>query len=165
MPRPYQVRMTQRFDMPQHSRVRHALGLGACAILLLLASGCASTSIEDAVPAASASSEATLPENAPRPAGAQRGTASATAVAASATEPAGPKDTGTFPNLNIPPQVAADQITDDEKAAETTDLRATQQGAATTAAGLGQGMTNPALLRKIAAQHAADALKKINAQN
>jgi hypothetical protein len=80
-------------------------------------------------------------------------------------ENAGPKDTGTFPNLNIPPKVAADQITDQEKAAQTTDLRATQQGAATTAAGLGQGMTDPALLRKIAAQHAADALKKINAQN
>jgi hypothetical protein len=131
----------------------------ACAILPSLAAGCASTSIEDTVPTASASA-ATLPESAPRPAGAQRGTASAAAA-----EPAGPKDTGTFPNLNIPPQVAADQITDDEKTAETTDLRATQQGTATTAAGLGQGMTNPTLLRKIAAQHAADALKKIDAQN
>lgn len=160
MLRPYQLRMTQRFDMPQHSRVGHALRLGACATLLCLASGCASTSVEDAVPAASASSGTTLPENAPRPAGAQRGTASAAAA-----EPAGPKDTGTFPNLNIPPQVAADQITDDQKAAQTTDLRATQQSAATTAAGLGQGMADPALLRKIAAQHAADALKKIKAQN
>jgi hypothetical protein len=147
--------------MPQHSRVGHALGAIACAILLGLASGCASTSIEDAAPTASAS---TLPESAPRPAGAQRGTASATDAAA-AIEAEGPKDTGTFPNLNIPPKVAADQITDDQKAAQTTDLRATQQGAATTAAGLGQGMTDPALLRKIAAQHAADALKKIKAQN
>ena len=147
--------------MPQHSRVGHALGAIACAILLCLASGCASTSIEDAAPTASAS---TLPENAPRPAGAQRGTASAT-DAAVAIEAEGPKDTGTFPNLNIPPKVAADQITDDQKTAQTTDLRATQQGAATTAAGLGQGMTDPALLRKIAAQHAADALKKIKAQN
>jgi hypothetical protein len=164
MPRPYQVRMTQRFDMPQHSRVGHAVGIVACAILLSLAAGCASTGIE-AVPVTSASSGTSLPEKAPRPAGAQRGTASATAAAAKAAEPAGPKDTGTFPNLNIPPQVAADQITDDEKAAETSDLRATQQGAATTAAGLGQGMTKPALLRKIAAQHAADALKKIDAQN
>jgi len=153
--------MTQRFDMPQHSRVGHAVGIVACAILLSLAAGCASTGIE-AVPVTSASGTS-LPEKAPRPAGAQRGSASA--IAASAAEPAGPKDTGTFPNLNIPPQVAADQITDDEKAAETSDLRATQQGAATTAAGLGQGMTKPALLRKIAAQHAADALKKIDAQN
>ena len=121
------------------------------------------------MPAASASAATTLPENAPRPAGAQRGTASATGAAAPATaaaiEAAGPKDTGTFPNLNIPPKVAADQITDAEKTAQTTELRATQQGAATTAAGLGQGMTDPALLRKIAAQHAADALKKIKAQN
>lgn len=148
--------------MPQHSRVGHALGAIACAILLCLASGCASTSIEDAAPTASAS---TLPENAPRPAGAQRGTASATDASTAASEAEGPKDTGTFPNLNIPPKVAADQITDDQKAAQTTDLRATQQGAATTAASLGQGMTDPALLRKIAAEHEAEALKKIKAQN
>jgi hypothetical protein len=129
------------------------VGTVACAILLALASGCASTSIEDAVPTASATADATA---------AQQGTASTPSQAAAAE--AGPKDTGSFPNLNILPQVANDQITDDQKTAQTTDLRATQQGAAASAATLGQGMADPAQLRKIAAEHAAAALKKIDEQ-
>jgi len=150
--------MTQRFDAPQFLRVGRGLRIILCAILPALASGCASTSIEDALPGASASSTGAT----------QQGTASASSQAAGAAvaaADAGPRDTGSFPNLNIIPQVANDQITDDEKTAQTTNLRATQQGAATTAAGLGKGMADPALLRKLAAQHAADALKKIDAQN
>jgi hypothetical protein len=157
--------MTQRFDTPQFSRVRCGLRIVACSILLSLASGCASTSLEDAVPSASASTETTLPESAPRPTGVQRGTASASSQTSSAAAtPAGPQDTGTFPNLNVVPQVAADQITDEEKAAQTTDLRATQEGTAATAASVGKDMADPAMLRKLAAQHEADALKKIGEQ-
>lgn len=39
----------------------------------------------------------------------------------------GPTDTGTFPNLNIPPQAATAQFTEDEKQAKLAQLRAVQQ--------------------------------------
>ena len=38
-----------------------------------------------------------------------------------------PTDTGTFPNLNIPPQAATAQFTDEEKQAKLAQLRAVQQ--------------------------------------
>jgi hypothetical protein len=38
----------------------------------------------------------------------------------------GPTDTGTFPNLNIPPQAATAQFTDEEKAAKLAQLHAVQ---------------------------------------
>jgi hypothetical protein len=134
----------------------------ALAILLALPSGCTSTGIEDAAPSMSATPQAA------QPAGPQRGTASASkqtsGTAAAAAEPAGPKNTGTYPNLNVPPQVANDQITDDEKTAQTSSLRATQQSTAAGAANLGKGVADPVLLRKLAAGHADEALKKIQAQ-
>src|SRR5688572_27571179 len=47
----------------------------------------------------------------------------------------GPANTGTFPNLNIPPQAATAQFTEEEKQAKLAQLRAVQQkqnpGAAT----------------------------------
>ncbi len=39
----------------------------------------------------------------------------------------GPTNTGTFPNLNVPPHAATTQFTDDEKQAKLTQLRALQQ--------------------------------------
>ncbi|MEP9388416.1 hypothetical protein [Mesorhizobium sp. KR9-304] len=39
----------------------------------------------------------------------------------------GPTDTGTFPNLNIPPQAATAQFTEDEKQAKLAQLHAVQQ--------------------------------------
>jgi len=39
----------------------------------------------------------------------------------------GPTDTGTFPNLNIPPQAATAQFTEEEKQAKLAQLRAVQQ--------------------------------------
>jgi hypothetical protein len=38
-----------------------------------------------------------------------------------------PTDTGTFPNLNIPPQAATAQFTEEEKQAKLAQLRAVQQ--------------------------------------
>jgi hypothetical protein len=73
-----------------------------------------------------------------------------------------PADTGTFPNLNIPPQSAAAQITPTEKAEKFSELKAVQaaqtapRGAATTA--------SQAQLKKIAATHAADTLAEIEGQ-
>jgi hypothetical protein len=38
-----------------------------------------------------------------------------------------PTDTGTFPNLNVPPQAATAQFTEEEKQAKLAQLRAVQQ--------------------------------------
>src|SRR5262245_26335549 len=101
MPVQYQSKMTQRLDRPQFSRVRRPAAMTVGAILLALASGCASTSLDEGAPTASATAQTTPPASAPRPAGPQRGTASAGAAtaqaAASPAEPTGPKDTGTYP--------------------------------------------------------------------
>ena len=129
--------------------------MGACAILAAAATGCSSTGTDELVPNPSATAD-----NVSQPAAAQRGTASASALAA---EPRGPNNTGTYPNLNIPPKTANAQITDEEKAAETEALRATQERTASTAADLGKGVADPVVLRKLAAEHADEALKKIEA--
>ena len=97
-------------------------------------SGCGSTTVEQAVPAAS-----TTP--------------------VSGISTGEPKDTGTFPNLNVTPQAATTQISPEEKQAHIDELHTAQQGQAATAAA-GKAPTNPVLLRKLAATHAEDALKR-----
>ncbi|MGB3390983.1 MAG: hypothetical protein WBA88_23720 [Pseudaminobacter sp.] len=73
-----------------------------------------------------------------------------------------PTDTGTFPNLNIPPQSAATQITPEEKAAKFSELKAAQSGQSSSTGG---GPTaNQSQLKKIAATHAAKALAEIEGQ-
>jgi hypothetical protein len=74
----------------------------------------------------------------------------------------GPKDTGTYPNLNIPPQVAAQQFTDAEKAAKLAQLKGDEQ--AQGSKGGAVRVTNPATLNALARQHGADALKQIGAK-
>jgi hypothetical protein len=91
------------------------------------------------------------------------GCASATVDNAVPTAENAPRDTGTFPNLNIKPQVATDQISPEEKQAQIDALTAAKQQQAATGAG-GTATTNPILLRKLAATHANDTLKEIAAQ-
>ena len=85
--------------------------------------------------------------------------------ASSAVEPAvagvrGPVNTGTFPNLNIPPAQAAAQLTPSETSAHVAALQtAAQQHEASIA--IPSGQTDPALLRKLAQSHAGEALKEI----
>lgn len=158
--------MTQRLDALSFLRAGRVAGGIGLAIFAAIAAGCTSTSLDDAAPTA-----ATLPQTAPAPTGAQRGTATNTAgvqlvdapveTVAAPAGPRGPKDTGTFPNLNIPPEVANQQITDAEKAAEVSALRAAQQQHEATLATAGKDTTNPVVLRKLAAEHADEALKKI----
>ncbi|MER8831123.1 hypothetical protein NKH73_31580 [Mesorhizobium sp. M0938] len=74
----------------------------------------------------------------------------------------GPKDTGTYPNLNIPPQVAAQQFTDAEKATKLAQLKGDEQ--AQGSKGGAVRITNPATLNALAKQHGADALKQIGAK-
>lgn len=70
----------------------------------------------------------------------------------------GAQDTGTYPNLNIAPQVAAPQLTEEEKAAKLAQLHAAQQrqgGAGSGAAADTKSMT------ALARQHGTEALKAI----
>jgi hypothetical protein len=80
-----------------------------------------------------------------------------------ATASNGPRNTGTFPNLNIKPSVATQQISPEEKQAQMDALHAAQQQQAA-AGSAGAATTDPVLLRKLAATHADDTLKAIQAQ-
>ena len=70
----------------------------------------------------------------------------------------GPKDTATFPNLNIPPKVAAPQFTDAEKNAKLAQLKADEHAQGTKTGGT---TTNPATLTALAQKHGGDTLKQI----
>jgi hypothetical protein len=72
----------------------------------------------------------------------------------------GPKDTGSYPNLNIPPQQAAEQFTDADKNAKLAALQA-DQAAANAAAGSTAGTPDSAELDRLAKTHASDTLKQI----
>ena len=69
-------------------------------------------------------------------------------------------DTGTYPNLNVPPQVAAEQMSPEEAAAlkGRVDSARARQGARSRGT---VASSDPALLRKVAATHGPDTLKKI----
>jgi hypothetical protein len=148
--------MTQRLD-----RLPFLIsGAVAAAVAFGMLSGCTTATIEDVVP--TASNQQSKSTSSP-----QVGQATVTNAAAKAeanAQPTGPVDTGTYPNLNIKPQVAGDQITADEKAAATDSLRAAQKEHVAEAATAGKDTTNPALLRKLAKTHADDTLKEISGQ-
>lgn len=69
------------------------------------------------------------------------------------------RQTGTFPNLNIPPQVAASQISEGEKAEKLSELQAAQASQA--AAGQGNVPKDEALLKKLATTHGKKTLQEI----
>lgn len=72
----------------------------------------------------------------------------------------GPRDTGSYPNLNIKPQVAAQQFTDAEKNAKLAELKADQARAAASPGATTEAADAKAL-DKLAASHAGDTLKQI----
>lgn len=74
----------------------------------------------------------------------------------------GPKDTGTFPNLNIKPQVAAPQFTEAEKNAKLAQLKADETSQA--AKGGGPEVANQAALTDLAKKHGDETLKQIEAK-
>lgn len=100
----------------------------------LFLAGCASATIEDAVPA---------------------GALAQADGAAPAADP--------YPDLNEPRAAAAPQITPDEKASETADLRAKREALARRTGGAGGG-NGSAELRRIAATHGEEALKEIGGE-
>jgi hypothetical protein len=75
----------------------------------------------------------------------------------------GPINTGTYPNLNVPPQVAAPTMTDVDKARLTGQIASAHSAQA--ASGQGAGTTgNPVYLKKLAAGHGANTLEAIAGQ-
>jgi hypothetical protein len=77
----------------------------------------------------------------------------------SPTTGTGAKDTGTFPNLNIKPQVAAPQFTEAEKNAKLAELKADENSQA--AKGGAPKVTNQAALASLAKKHGDETLKQI----
>lgn len=73
---------------------------------------------------------------------------------------AGARNTGTFPNLNIPPRTAAEQLSTEQTTADTASLKAAGEANAAQAT-VPSGQTDPATLRKLGATHAEETLKAI----
>ncbi|BCH25173.1 hypothetical protein MesoLjLb_49580 [Mesorhizobium sp. L-8-3] len=88
---------------------------------------------------------------------------SATSRTASAGAERKGMNTGTFPNLNVPPKVAAEQITPEEKAARLAQLKAEKQQL-TAEGATAKPTANTAELKKLAQSHAQDALKQIEGE-
>jgi hypothetical protein len=81
----------------------------------------------------------------------------------SADGAAGAINTGTYPNLNVPPQVAAAPMTEEEAANLKNRVQSARSRQA--AAGKGAGTTgDPVLLKKLAENHGSDTLKQIEGQ-
>ncbi|WP_019173389.1 hypothetical protein [Pseudaminobacter salicylatoxidans] len=68
------------------------------------------------------------------------------------------RNTGTFPNLNIPPQSAASQISDAEKAEKLSELKSAQSSQEAEG---GAVPSDEELLKKLAATHAQKTLSEI----
>jgi hypothetical protein len=139
--------MKQRLDQAVLRRSGAMQAMAGLALLSAGLSGCASTTVDQAKPMASTA----------LPAGAA---ATTDAAALAATSTGQPKDTGSFPNLNVAPQAGAPQISPEDKQAHVNELRAAQQGLAATTAS-NTAPADQARLRKLAATHADDALKAI----
>ncbi|WP_189476185.1 hypothetical protein [Mesorhizobium sp. M2A.F.Ca.ET.043.05.1.1] len=92
------------------------------------------------------------------PAGGCTSTGTNNAAPTAVTE--GPKDTGSYPNLNIPPQVAAKQFTKEETAANLARLKAEQQAQAAKGGSV-KAPANSAALKTLAKTHGGDTLKQI----
>ncbi|WP_181182704.1 hypothetical protein [Mesorhizobium sp. B3-1-9] len=72
----------------------------------------------------------------------------------------GPKDTGSYPNLNVPPPVAAKQLTKEETAANLAQLKAKEQAQIAKGSGV-KAPANAAALSTLAKTHGDDTLKQI----
>jgi hypothetical protein len=76
---------------------------------------------------------------------------------------AGPQDSGSFPNLNIPPRSAATQLTADETKAKLSQLKDTQTVAQSGPSAPSTGASD-AQLKSLAANHGKDTLQQIEGQ-
>lgn len=80
-------------------------------------------------------------------------------VSSSAADMQGPKDTGAFPNLNIPPKSAAPQLTADQTKAKLAQLKAVQTSQAAPRAA--PPPSDAATLNTLAKTHGGKTLKSI----
>ncbi|MDX8449322.1 hypothetical protein [Mesorhizobium captivum] len=87
-------------------------------------------------------------------------TSTGNANSSAPTALAGPKDTGSYPNLNIRPQVAAKQLSKEETAARLGELKAEQQEQLAKGGGA-KPAPNTAALNTLARTHGDDTLKQI----
>lgn len=122
---------------------------GIAAILGLFLAGCATATIEDAVPAGA------LPQ------AAAAGAVEAAAQTAPAEERA--PTAGTYPNLNVAPAAAAAQITPQQRASETAGLRAKRAQLAQETGGA-KATGDAQELRRLASTHADKVLKEIEGE-
>jgi uncharacterized membrane protein len=90
-------------------------------------------------------------------------TAQSVPVSANGT-PTGPIDTGTYPNLNIPPRTAAEQLSKAERDAAVKELSAARQNQPQVR-GTASAANENARLRKIGSTHASDTLKAIESSD
>ena len=124
-------------------------GLAPALAAICLAPGCATSTAGSATSTAARTTSAI--------AAAEPTPASITEVQLSSGEP---KNTGTFPNLNIPPQSAAPHISAQQKAASLAELRAARSGQTPPPGGTDTSASK-ARLKKLASTHAAEALEEI----
>lgn len=107
----------------------------ACSFLFFL-SGCGTATIEDAVPTGAFRQPISVPLEIPA------------------------EGSGSYPNLNVPPQIAAPQITSEQKEAQANALRERRQQQENQSA-IRSAQDNTAELRQLGNRHAEDALKEI----
>jgi len=93
-------------------------------------------------------------------AGSSSGDAMPSATYAPGGNVVGPRDTGSYPNLNIRPGQAAPQFTDDEARAKLAALDAERKAARNPGRAAG-ARNDGAALRKLAASHGKDTLREI----
>lgn len=126
--------------------------------LLLVPGGCATgAGIDEAVPQSAASTQAVSSDESDAPATPDGAPEAENAETAS-------EKTGAdgFPNLNVRPQAAREQITEDEKAESMAELKAAKAGQEKR--GSGGGAAETQRLRKLARTHAEEALEEIEAE-
>lgn len=138
--------MTQRLARKNFPDLRWRLA--AVFVAVSLAPGCATSTTEDAAPTAAATPAIAPAEPAP------------TVVSEVQLSSGEPKNTGTFPNLNIPPQSAAEQISAQQKAARLSELQAARTGQKAPPGAAGTSASN-ARLKKLASSHATETLDAI----
>ena len=120
----------------------------------LFLAGCATASIEDAVPAGALSQA---------PHDDALSAAPAAGTDAVAADDAGRAPTaGTFPDLNVAPTAAAPQISPQDKAADTADLRAKRRQLAGRPPGQATG--DGGRLRQLARSHGEAVLKELEGE-
>ncbi|MBK8457033.1 MAG: hypothetical protein IPL47_07935 [Phyllobacteriaceae bacterium] len=123
----------------------HFARRSAWAIILMALAACKTASLQDVAPTAAVvepKSEPPVPT--PKP--------------DEAETVDGPTNTGAFPNLNVRPDAAAGQLSEEEKAAEIARLNAARAGQGSSA---GASPAEIARLKKLAVSHGDKALEEI----